>query len=658
MCGIAGFWAQGAFQHNHGDAVRRMTSAIAHRGPDGAGQWIDTQTGIALGHRRLAILDLSREGDQPMRSASGRYIIVFNGEIYNFEELRAELPGQRWRGHSDTEVLLAAFDRWGIAASLPRVAGMFAIAVFDTVERRLHFIRDRLGEKPLYYGWLGPTLLFGSELKALRAFPGWNGTINRDAVSLYLRHNYIPAPHSIYRSVHKVLPGTMLSFNADAAGSDPVLTEYWSAVDVAVRGCAGPIDASEPELVDELDRQLRRTIRQEMVADVPLGAFLSGGIDSSLIVALMQREASIPVRTFTIGFNESQYNEAHHAKAVAEELGTDHTELFVTPDEAMAVIPRLPTLYDEPFADASQIPTFLVSSLARRHVTVSLSGDGGDELFGGYHRYFHAEQLWRGLGRIPAPGRRWVGSAIGRVHSRQWDAMLSPFRSVMPARYRNYPAGDRIHRVAEVMQIGSPEALYHRVVSGWLRPEQVALGSHEPPTLLSNRSGWPPLDGFFSQMMCLDAITYLPDDILVKVDRASMGVSLESRAPFLDHRIFEFAWRMPLRSKTRNGVGKLPLRTLLRRLAPRSLTERPKMGFGVPLDRWLRGPLRAWADDLLDERQLRHAGYFDPTIVRQHWLEHLSGSSNWQYQLWDILMFEAWRRQQAEDHAMPAAAAS
>ena len=623
--------------------IKRMTDMLVHRGPDDSGAWVDTNSGIALGFRRLSILDLSPAGHQPMFSADGRYAIVFNGEIYNFAELRTELSalGHGFRGHSDTEMMLAAVCQWGLVPAVRRFNGMFAIALWDRQERQLHLVRDRLGIKPLYYGRAGQTFLFGSELKALRAHPAFRDEIDRNALALYLRHNAIPAPYTIYTNICKLLPGTILTLSGDQLHQIPVPAPYWSAREVAEAGVARPFTGSDREAVRELDERLRLSVHERMVADVPLGAFLSGGVDSSTIVALMQAQSSRPVKTFTIGFQESGYNEAEYAREVARHLGTDHTELYVTPEQARAVIPRLPALYDEPFADSSQIPTFLISELARRHVTVSLSGDGGDELFGGYNRYSWAKKIWRTVGWIPASLRSHAAAALLRIPPASWDAALSG--RFIPSRWRISEAGEKIRKIAESLPADSPESIYLDLVSHWKEPASIVRGAAEPPTLLTSRESWACLPDYTAWMMYMDLVTYLPDDILVKVDRASMGVSLEARVPYLDdHRVLEFAWRLPLRMKMRNAQGKWLLRQVLYQYVPRQMIERPKKGFSVPIDAWLKGPLRGWAESLLGERRLKDEGFFNPKPIRQKWQEHLTGKHNWQYHLWDILMFQAW----------------
>jgi asparagine synthase (glutamine-hydrolysing) len=622
-----------------------MADTIAHRGPNDEGIWTTPESGVCLVHRRLSIIDLSPAGHQPMASSSGRYELVFNGEVYNHADLRLQLDqcsaAPAWRGHSDTETLLAAFDTWGIENTLKKSIGMFAIAVWDIEQRRLVLARDRLGEKPLYYGWQGSggdaAFIFGSELKALRAHPSFRAPIDRNALTLYLRHNYIPAPHTIYQGIYKLQPGCMLTVSWDH--QEPNIQAYWSAFDVMREGQVARNTSPAPyEAVDELEALLKSAVKQQMVADVPLGAFLSGGVDSSTVVALMQSQSSRPVQTFTIGFHEAGYNEAEHAELVARHLGTEHTELYVTAQEAMAVIPKLPTIYDEPFSDSSQIPTFLVSELARRHVTVSLSGDAGDELFSGYTRYTTTSGIWNKLSRLPMPLRGAAARTITAVSPQTWNAVTG----WLPSRHFKQRLGDKLHKGAGVLRSRSIDDLYHGLVSHWSEPEDVVINGHEPPTLLAGLQ--PELSDLspVERMMALDLKTYLPDDILVKMDRAAMAVSLESRIPMLDHRVVEFAWRLPQALKYRDGVGKWVLRQVLYRHVPQHLIDRPKMGFGIPIDSWLRGPLRAWAETLLDESRLRSEGYFHPAPIRQKWAEHLDGSRNWAYHLWDILMFQAW----------------
>jgi len=622
-----------------------MAAALRHRGPDDGDVWCDGETGVGLAHRRLAVVDLTAAGHQPMRSHDERLVIVYNGELYNAASLRAEVEGIRgpicWRGHSDTEVLLEAVATWGVAQALRRAVGMFAMAVWDRHKKRLSLARDRIGEKPLYYGGFGGTLLFGSELKALRAHPAWRGEVDRDALVAYVRHGYVPAPYSIYRGVTKLRQGCVAEFTHDSI--EPRIEEYWSARERALAGLADPLRATEAGMADELEALLRQAVRGQMEADVPLGAFLSGGIDSSIVVALMQAQSTRPINTFTIGFHEAEYNEAQHAKAIAAHLGTHHTELYVTPEEARAVIPRLPQIYCEPFADSSQIPTFLVSQLARRHVTVALSGDAGDELFGGYNRYLIAQQLWRKLSAVPGALRSVTAGALRAMPAAAWDYALKPMRFILPRPLRTQHPGEKVHKLASVLTQASLDDVYLRLVSLWPDPGVLVPGAREPRTPLTD--GGASLQGMadpLARMSFLDLVTYLPDDILVKVDRAAMAVSLETRVPLLDHRLVEFAWRIPLEYKVRAGRGKHLLRAVLERYVPRRLFERPKMGFGVPIDHWLRGPLREWADHLLDPAKLRSQGFFAVEPITRAWTEHREGRASHPYALWTILMFQAW----------------
>ena len=665
MCGLAGFiggdWSGGT--ERVGRLAREMSRVIRHRGPDSAGHWLDPDSRLAFAHARLAIVDLSPAGDQPMVSAGDRYVITYNGEIYNHLDLRRRLEADgrsiAWTGHSDTETLLAAIESWGLQAALEQSIGMFAFALWDRAEKRLVLARDRLGEKPLYYGWQGAganaVFLFASELKALSRHPHFAGEICRRALSLFMRHNYVPAPWSIYEGISKLAPGCYLTL--DQGMSEPTLHTYWSGAAVARQGVADPLRLSDAEAVDELERRLLDAVGQQMVADVPLGAFLSGGVDSSTVVALMQAQSARPVKTFTIGFHEKNYNEAEHAKAVARHLGTDHTELYVTPEEARSVIPRLPAIYDEPFADSSQVPTRLVSELARRHVTVSLSGDAGDELFGGYNRYILTQSLWRKMAAVPRPLRGALAAALTSLSPATWNTLAGAVQPLLPARARLSVPGDKIHKGAAVLASHSPAELYLGLVSLWRDPSSVVIGGEEPPTLLTG--AMPTLDGLseIERMMALDMLTYLPDDILAKVDRAAMSVSLETRVPLLDHRVVEFAWRLPLDCKLRDGQTKWALRQVLYRHVPAELIERPKMGFGVPIGDWLRGPLRDWAEALLSPARLASEGYFRPEPIRQIWADHLKGHVNRQYLLWCVLMFQAWLESGRGEEAGLAAAA-
>jgi asparagine synthase (glutamine-hydrolysing) len=640
MCGLAGCWTASHSCEAPFREIQPMCTAIAHRGPDDDGVWCDAGSGIELGFRRLAILDVSPAGHQPMASSTGRYVVVFNGEIYNFAALRASLSDNvQWRGHSDTEVMLAAIERWGVKIAIEKCAGMFAIALWDRHERALHLVRDRLGEKPLYYGVFDGTLLFGSELKALRAHSAWRGIVDRAALSLYLRHNYIPAPYCIYENVRKVVPGTIVTFRDPA--SDPEITQYWSARDVAEAGVRNPLTGDDADSTTQLESLLRRVIGDEMVADVPLGAFLSGGVDSSALVAIMQADSTRPVQTFTIGFDEPDHNEAPHAAAVAKHIGTNHTELYVTPQDALDVIPLLPRIYDEPFADSSQIPTYLVAKLARQHVTVSLSGEGGDELFAGYNRYFWGERLWRRMDRVPAAARAAIGKALLAVSPKGWDSAFEAAAPILPKRFRTATPGSKVHKVASFMGADSSDGLYRGLMTHWRDPGSMT-GVAEPSTALTDDGRLPAFDGVVNRMRYFDMVSELPDDILVKVDRAAMAVSLESRAPFLHPHVVEFAWRIPPDQLVRNGQGKWLLRQVLYKYVPRELIERPKMGFGVPIASWLRGPLRMWADELISADRLEREGYLAPEPIRQAWDEHQAGTTDNSHLLWGVLMFQAW----------------
>ncbi len=624
--------------------ITAMTDAIVLRGPDDAGAWIDSECGVALGHRRLSILDLSPLGHQPMKSADGRFLIVFNGEIYNFQELRGELEknGHSWRGHSDTEIMLAAFCQWGVVEATKRFNGMFAFAVWDKQERVLHLGRDRLGEKPLYYGWAGETFVFASELKALKPFPGFAPDVDREALTSLLRFNYIPDPLCIYQGFKKLPPATLLTLHAPSDRPQPGY--YWSLPDVVERGLDNPFRGSDSDAIAEFEALLKRAVSMRMIADVPLGAFLSGGIDSSLIVAMMQKQSTRPVRTFTIGFHEKEHNEAEFAKDVARHLGTDHTEMYVSGEDALNVIPKLPSLYDEPFSDYSQIPTYLVCKMAREHVTVALSGDAGDELFGGYERYAVGRKLWNKISWMPPAVKKMTAGALTALPPRVLNTLGS---RLLPKRLRHIPVGDKLHKLAEVVAAPGMETLYLNLMSHWKKPQDIAIGGKDPLTAITDTDSWPRVSDFTHRMMHLDMETYLPGDILVKVDRAAMGVSLEGRIPLLDTDIIEFAWRIPYHMKVRNGRGKWLMRETLYKHVPKQLIDRPKRGFGIPLDVWLRGPLREWAEDLLSESRLKREGFFHAAPIRQKWREHLSGTRNWHFYLWDVLMFQAWHAERS-----------
>lgn len=648
MCGIAGFvdFRRATPTEILRATVEAMTDTLRHRGPDDVGVWVDAAAGVALGHRRLSIIDLSPAGHQPMESPSGRYVIVFNGEIYNYLELHEELKRQtngqsRLRGHSDTEVFLLAVEHWGIRFAVCRTNGMFAFGLWDRQERILYLGRDRVGEKPLYYGWMGTTLIFGSELKALRAHPDFEGDIDRNAMALYLRHSYIPAPYSIYKDVRKLPPAALLIVTNQGQQATH-LEQYWSLQKVAERGTKQRFQGRTEEAIEQLDSLLRDSVKIRMTSDVPLGSFLSGGVDSSMVTALMQAQSHRPIRTFTIGNWNRSYNEANQAASVAKHLGTEHTELYASPQRALEVIPHLATIYDEPFADSSQIPTFLLSQLTRRFVTVGLSGDGGDEIFGGYNRHVWTKRIWKTVRWVPRGLRRAAAAAITSLPAEYWDTAWLKAGSILPTHWIHRQPGYKLHKLARNLASPDLSSFHHGLTSQWLDPASVVVGTLEPPTSLTNKNGTPELTEFEHQIMYLDSVTYLPDDILAKVDRASMAVSLEARVPFLDHRVIEFAWTLPLTSKIRQRQGKWVLRQVLHRYVPRNLVERPKSGFGIPLGEWLRGPLRDWGESLLDSSRLRQEGHFISAPIQQKWKEHLSGRGEWEAQLWNILMFQAW----------------
>ncbi len=660
MCGIAGF-LDPSHSFNEAEAdetVQRMSRMIVHRGPDDGGCWADPAAGIAMTNRRLAVVDLSPLGRQPMSSACGRFRLVFNGEIYNHPDLRQDLiraSGRcEFRGHSDTEVLLEAIVFWGLQEALRRSAGMFALALWDTRDRRLTLARDRIGEKPLYYGWSHGVFLFGSELKALRAHPRWNGTIDREAEYMYFRFGYVPGPRSIHAGIGK-LPAGCTAFIEPGSGASfgdsihPVATRilqdpdnrvrtrieaYWSAASMA-KSASERVERSDETATVELDTVLRRAIGRQMLADVPVGTLLSGGIDSSAVTAIAQVQSRVPVKTFTIGFEESAYDESQDAAAVARHLGTDHHALIVSPRDAMEVIPHLSRIYDEPFADSSQLPTYLVSRLARTKVTVALSGDGGDEMFGGYNRHYWVKAFWRRLGGVPKPARKLASAAILMGSAEMWDTAIGLLAKVNPSRFKHRGAGEKMHKLAGALAADSPLDMYEVLTTGRWPEKQGAEPAFQAYHCLKD------LD-VSEQMMFLDLMTYLPDDIMVKVDRAAMAVSLETRAPFLDHEVAEFAWSLRPDQKIRGRTGKWLLRQVLYQYVPREMIDRPKMGFGIPIGAWLRGPLRNWAEGLLTPEKLARQQAVDPAVILRRWKEHLSGTRSWTEAIWSVLVYQAW----------------
>jgi asparagine synthase (glutamine-hydrolysing) len=663
MCGIAGYFKDSELPGLEETALK-MASAINYRGPDDGGAWAEEAVGLALGHRRLAIVDLSSAGHQPMHSVSGRWVIVFNGEIYNHIALREELNVDgavtSWLGHSDTETLLAAIVHWGIEATLKRCVGMFAFALWDRESQTLTLVRDRFGEKPLFYGWVGKgqdrAFVFGSELKALKAYPGFDAAVSRESLAQYLRFMYVPAPRSIYTGIFKLEPGCLLTIKRRPPSSAPAqpirpgqvfgnvsLKCWWSLASAVSSGAANQIK-DNVEALQQLEDKLAEAVSIQSLADVPLGAFLSGGVDSSTIVALMQQQTSRPVQTFTVGFDEAGFDESPYARAVAAHLGTDHHEMRVNAQMAQDVIATLPEMYDEPFADSSQIPTHLVCRAARQHVTVALSGDAGDELFGGYNRYFWGPRIWNRLGVLPAPARKLLGSVFASLPVSAWNAMGSPFLGNGNGVVR---LGDKAHKLADrLSNVNGMDELYRSLVSEWTDPASLVLGENgtsvtEPLSLLDDPLALPNMEQPLP-MMYRDSMTYLPDDILCKVDRAAMACSLETRVPFLDHRVVELAWLLPLNMKVRGNTGKWALRQVLYKYVPKELIERPKAGFSIPIGQWLRGPLRNWAESLISEQRLQSEGYFRSAPIRQAWVEHLNGRRDNTAKLWAVLMFQAW----------------
>lgn len=651
MCGIIGFIS---LRRSIGlsEEITRMVCKLSHRGPDRQAVWTDDIVGLALGHSRLAIQDISPAGDQPMVSDSGNFVIIFNGEIYNHLDLRNVLISENkkidWKGTSDTETLLACVEAWGLDITLKRCSGMFALALWDKCRKILTIARDRLGEKPLYYGWQGESFIFGSELKPFKENNDFIGDINREALALYVRFNYVPAPFSIYKDIKKLPAGTYLELHFDGVHkSAPVVDvpiPYWSLVETADKASRSRFQGNDEELVNELDKLLIHTVASQMLSDVPLGAFLSGGVDSSTIVSMMQACSKTPVNTFTIGFEEQGYNEAENGKLIASHLGTNHTELYISSEDARNVIPLIPTLYDEPFADSSQIPTYLVSKLASQHVKVALTGDGGDELFGGYNRHLWLGKLWRNIDRSP----RFISSTLGRglssVSPEVWDAVFNKTKKLLPEHYRVSQFGNKMHKLGDLFSSSTVNEMYGRVRSFWNNEHIVIADKNK-----SERNSFFSSDSILrsgmeieEQIMLCDALDYLPNDILAKVDRAAMGVSMETRVPFLDHKLIEFAWRLPPQAKIRNKEGKWILRRVLDRYVPSALMDQPKMGFAVPVGEWLRGPLREWAENLLSESRLNDDGFFYLEPIRKKWKQHLNRDKNWEHDLWGILMFQVW----------------
>ncbi len=643
MCGLAGVLGYAA---NNIDVLRGMSDRMIDRGPDASGHWWDAAAGIGLAHRRLSIQDLSEAGHQPMESHSGRFVIAFNGEIYNHIEMRGKLESTSWRGHSDTETLLECIAEWGVKHSIQAITGMFSIALWDRQERQLYLARDRIGEKPLYFGWQSrggkAAFLFASTLAAMKTHPSFEARIDRDALNQFVRFGYVPSPCSIYKGIRKLQPGHLLRIGLD--NHVPSIEDYWNFRDLTKQAgeIEGRDDIKQTDYVDQMEFMISQSISQQMIADVPLGAFLSGGIDSSTVVALMQKQSSRPVKTFTIGFEQDQWNEAKYAKKIAAHLGTEHTEHYVSSQDALDVIPQLAVIYDEPFGDSSQIPTFLLSKMTRQDVTVALSGDGGDEIFCGYNRYMMTRKVWAYLKLVPQPMRRVVSRLILNVNPQSWDRAISLFRANRSGDPRLLGTGDRIHKAAALLPSSDIDQLYQLLVSLWVNSSQVVIGANEIESTLSNSSQEFAWLGQVEKMMALDTLTYLPGDILTKVDKAAMASSLETRLPFLDHRIIETAWKIPLSIRLNQGKSKWLLREILHRHVPSELYERPKMGFGIPLEGWLRGPLREWGEDLLEPMKLRNSGYLNHEIVRKKWEEHISGKRNWAYGLWNVLMFQSW----------------
>ena len=642
MCGIAGLWQKN--EKNLKSRITKMTDTLSHRGPDDSGIYVDKKNCIALGHRRLSILDLSPAGHQPMKSFSGRYIIVYNGEIYNYHEIKKELEIKyniKFKSDSDTEIILSCIEIWGLKKSLQKFNGMFAFALWDKKIEKLYLVRDRIGIKPLYYGIQNKTLLFASELKAIRVNKSFQPILNRDALTLFFRHNYIPTPYSIYKGIKKLTPGYFVTIDKNL---NMQLECYWDIYKITENNIKNLTTLSRKEAISRLENLLLDSVKKRMISDVPLGAFLSGGIDSSTIVALMQAQSNIPIKTFTIGFYEKKYNEATFAKEIAKYLKTDHTELYLTYQKAMEIIPKLPNIYDEPFSDSSQIPTFLISQLAHKDVTVSLSGDGGDELFGGYKRYFLTNKIWNKIKLLPHFIKRDIIKLISVIPPERWNTLLNNFNFIIPKKLHQTLYGDKLYKLLDILNKPSDSQLYKALISHWKYPENLVINSKEPNTVFDNKKIDKNINNFTDKMMFFDLITYLPDDILVKVDRASMSMGLETRVPILDHRIVEFSKKLPLSLKIKEQKSKWILRQILYKYVPKKLIERPKMGFGVPINDWIKGPLKEWAEDLLNENKLKQDGFLNFELIRKRWQEHINQKRNWGGWLWDVLMFQSWKK--------------
>ncbi len=633
MCGILGVWAKNLSDISN---IREMRRQIEYRGPDSSGEFFDENNGLVLSHVRLSILDLTSAGSQPMVSNCGNYILIFNGEIYNHLKLREIIKENgfdyKWNGSSDTETLLVCIKFWGIEKTLSKISGMFAFAFWDKSNKKLFLARDRIGEKPLFYGKIDGAFVFASELKALCAHPRWRGDIDRDALAQYIRHGYIHDPHCIYKNFYKLSPGYFIEIDDKEVAR---ISQYWSLKKSIPQNRK---DVPYPQFLEELEHKITLSLQEQSRADVPLGAFLSGGIDSSLLVALMQKNSSKNIKTFTIGYESENYNEANHARKVAKYLGTEHVDLLVNADDALSVIPDLPKIWDEPFADSSQIPTLLVSKLARESVKVAISGDGGDEIFCGYNRYKIGYGIYRSTKYLPS----WMVSRFSKKLQSFKSGKIERLVSKFPQKYRYKVLSDRLVKLGHVLEHTQDIDYYKSLVSVYPNPQEIVRDCKEKESLLANSDKWPNLSDFREMMMYLDTMTYLPGDILTKTDRASMSVGLELRAPFLSHEIIEYAWQMPLSYKLQRGQTKAPLRDILYTIVPKEIVDRPKMGFGVPIEDWLNGPLRDWVEDLLDYDRLENEGFFHAKQVRKMWEHQLSGERRWHHQIWALLMFQSW----------------